>query len=130
MAIASPYEQYRTASILTCSPLERVILLYKKSIELIDKAIEEFDSENFIEFSKDINKSCKIIEYLLSTLDMEKGEEIAKNLADIYDFSLYTLTTSNIGKDKDGLIRIRRILVGLLEAWEAIREYEQERTNG
>lgn len=130
MAIASPYEQYRTASILTCSPLERVILLYKKSIELIDKAIEEFDSKNFIEFSKDINKSCKIIEYLLSTLDMEKGEEIAKNLADIYDFSLYTLTTSNIGKDKDGLIRVRRILVGLLEAWEAIREYEQERTNG
>lgn len=130
MAIASPYEQYRTASILTCSPVERVVLLYKKSIELIDKAIEEFDSENFIEFSKDINKSCKIIEYLLSVLDIEKGGEIAKNLADIYDFSLYTLTASNTGKDKDGLIRVRGILAGLLEAWEAIREYEQERTNG
>ncbi|MCX7796019.1 MAG: flagellar export chaperone FliS [bacterium] len=130
MAIASPYEQYKTTTILTCSPVERVILLYKRSIELLDKSIEEFDAENFLEFSENIKKACKIIEYLLSVLDMEKGGEIAKNLSDIYDFSLFTLTASNTGKNKDGVLRVRHILVGLLEAWEAIREYEQNRVNG
>lgn len=130
MAIANPYEQYKTASILTCSPLERVILLYKKSIELLDKSIEEFDAGNLFEFGENVKKACKIIEYLLSVLDMEKGKEISRNLLDIYDFSLFTLTTSNLSNDKEGVRRVRHILAGLLEAWEAIREYEQERTNG
>ncbi|MBC7319366.1 flagellar export chaperone FliS [bacterium] len=130
MAIASPYEQYKATSILTCSPLERVILLYKKSIELLDKSIEEFDAGNLFEFGENIKKACKIIEYLLSVLDMEKGGEIAKNLSDIYDFSLLTLTASNTGNDKEGVRRVRHILKGLLEAWEAIKEYEQERTAG
>lgn len=129
MAIANPYEQYRTASILTASPLDRVILLYKKSIELIDNALEKFESEDFLGYSEDLKKACKIIEYLLSVLDMEKGKEIAQNLAEIYDYCLFTLTVSNANKDKESVIRVRRILVGLLEAWEEIRKYEQERVD-
>lgn len=129
MAIANPYEQYKTASILTASPLDRVILLYKKSIELIDNALEKFESEDFLGYSEDLKKACKIIEYLLSVLDMEKGKEIAQNLAEIYDYCLFTLTVSNANKDKESVIRVRRILVGLLEAWEEIREYEQERVD-
>lgn len=129
MAIANPYEQYKTASILTASPLDRVILLYKKSIELIDNALEKFESEDFLGYSEDLKKACKIIEYLLSVLDMEKGKEIAQNLAEIYDYCLFTLTVSNANKDKESVIRVRRILVGLLEAWEEIRKYEQERVD-
>lgn len=129
MAIANPYEQYKTASILTASPLDRVILLYKKSIELIDNALEKFESEDFLGYSEDLKKACKIIEYLLSVLDMEKGKEIAQNLAEIYDYCLFTLTVSNANKDKESVTMVRRILVGLLEAWEEIRKYEQERVD-
>jgi len=124
MAIANPYEQYKTASVLTSSQGELIVLLYKRSIALLDKAIEDIESSNFVGSSESISKACKIIEYLLSTLNMEKGGIIAENLSKLYDFCLYTLTLSNASNDKEGIIRVRHILAGLLEAWEEIKYYE------
>lgn len=124
MAIANPYEQYKTASVLTSSQGELIVLLYKRSIALLDKAIEDIESSNFVGSSESISKACKIIEYLLSTLNIEKGGIIAENLSKLYDFCLYTLTVSNASKDKEGIIKVKHILAGLLEAWEEIKDYE------
>lgn len=124
MAIANPYEQYKTASVLTSSQGELIVLLYKRSIALLDKAIGDIESSNFVGSSESISKACKIIEYLLSTLNIEKGGIIAENLSKLYDFCLYTLTLSNASNDKEGIIRVKHILAGLLEAWEEIKDYE------
>ncbi|MGC8971938.1 MAG: flagellar export chaperone FliS [bacterium] len=124
MAIASPYNQYEMTKVLTSSQGELIVLLYKRSIALLDKAIEDIEASNFLGSSESIGKVCKIVEYLLSTLDMEKGGIIAENLSKLYDFCLYTLTVSNGSNDKEGIIRVKGILAGLLEAWEEIKDYE------
>jgi flagellar protein FliS len=123
MAIVSPYEQYEMTKILSSSPLERVILLYRRSIGLLERSIEALDSNDLIGFSENIGKACKIIEYLLSVLDTERGGIVAENLAKLYDFSLFTLTSSNISKDREGILRVKNILTGLLESWEEIKRY-------
>lgn len=122
MAIASPYNQYETVKVLTGSPLEHIILLYRRSITLLDEALENLDNNEDILFTENIKKAYTIIEYLLSILDMENGGEIAKNLAQLYDYSLFTLTKSNIGKDRTGIEDVKGILSGLLDAWESIRK--------
>ncbi len=122
MAIASPYNQYETVKVLTGSPLEHVILLYRRSINLLDEALEHLDNNEDLLFTENVKKTYTIIEYLLSILDMENGGEIARNLAQLYDYSLFTLTKSNIGKDRAGIEDVKEILSGLLGAWESIRK--------
>lgn len=124
MAIVSPYEQYEMTKVLSSSPLERVILLYRRSIALLDRSIDALDSDDLIAFSENIGKTCKIIEYLLSVLDIERGGIVAENLAKLYDYSLFTLTTSNINRDREGILAVKNILTGLLEAWEEIKKDE------
>ncbi len=124
MAIVSPYEQYEMTKVLSSSPLERVILLYRRSIALLDRSIDALDSDDLIAFSENISKTCKIIEYLLSVLDTERGGIVAENLAKLYDYSLFTLTTSNINRDREGILAVKNILTGLLEAWEEIKKDE------
>lgn len=124
MAIVSPYEQYEMTKVLSSSPLERVILLYRRSIALLDRSIDALDSDDLIAFSENIGKTCKIIEYLLSVLDIERGGIVAENLAKLYDYSLFTLTSSNINRDREGILAVKNILTGLLEAWEEIKKDE------
>jgi len=124
MAIVSPYEQYEMTKVLSSSPLERVILLYRRSIALLDRSIDALDSNDLIAFSENIGKTCKIIEYLLSVLDIERGGIVAENLAKLYDYSLFTLTSSNINRDREGILAVKNILTGLLEAWEEIKKDE------
>ena len=124
MAIVSPYEQYEMTKVLSSSPLERVILLYRRSIALLDRSIDALDSDDLIAFSENIGKTCKIIEYLLSVLDTERGGIVAENLTKLYDYSLFTLTSSNINRDREGILAVKNILTGLLEAWEEIKKDE------
>lgn len=121
MAVISPYNQYEVTKVLTSSPLEQVILLYKKSINLLEGALENFDEDELL-FSENIGKACRIIEYLLSVLNLEGGGVIAENLAKLYQYSILTLTTSNINRDRDGIEEVKGILTGLLEGWEGIRK--------
>jgi flagellar protein FliS len=124
MAVVSPYQQYEMTKILTSTPMERVILLYRKSIKLLEEAIEGIKNDDTIIFSEDITKVCKIIEYLLSVLDIEQGKEIAENLAKLYEYFLYTLTISNTSKDILGVETVKKLLEGLLSGWEKVKEIE------
>lgn len=122
MAIASPYNQYETVKVLSGSPLEHVILLYIRSINLLDEALDHLDNNKDLLFTENVKKVYRITEYLLSILDIENGGDIAKNLFQLYDYSLFTLTKSNIGKDRAGIEDVKGILSGLLDAWESIRK--------
>ncbi|MGB9681900.1 MAG: flagellar export chaperone FliS [bacterium] len=124
MAIVSPYQQYETTKILTSTPLDRIILLYRKSIRLLEEAVEGIKDNDVLLFSEDISKACKIIEYLLSVLDMENGKEISENLSRLYDYFIYTLTVSNMSRDVTGVERVKNLLEGLLSGWEKVKELE------
>jgi|YelNatPaOPRAMG01_1025707.scaffolds.fasta_scaffold00190_43 flagellar biosynthetic protein FliS len=124
MAIVSPYQQYETTKVLTSTPVERVILLYRRSIRLLEEAIDGIKNNDVLTFSEDISKVCKIIEYLLSVLDMENGKEISENLSKLYDYFIYTLTTSNASRDITGVEGVKTLLEGLLSGWEKVKEIE------
>lgn len=122
MAIASPYNQYENVKVLTGSSLEHIILLYRRSIALLDEATEYLEREEDLLFGENIKRVYKIVEYLSSILDRENGGEIAENLYKIYDFIMFTLTKSNLSKDRTGIEDVKTLLYGLLEAWEHIRK--------
>ncbi|MGB4457476.1 MAG: flagellar export chaperone FliS, partial [Defluviitoga tunisiensis] len=77
---------YFENSVKTASPTKLVELLYKNSIERIDKAIKAIDNNNLIEANNEIIRVEDIILELNVSLNIEKGGEVAKNLRLLYNY--------------------------------------------
>jgi flagellar protein FliS len=57
---------------------------------------------------------------LIPALDFEKGGEIAKNLASLYDWSIRHLLKARINKDPAMVNEVREVLMPIYEAWQGV----------
>ncbi|BCV66046.1 flagellar protein FliS [Shewanella carassii] len=67
-----------------------------------------------------ISKAVGIITGLSSSLNMDAGGEIAKNLNSLYDFMLRRISEANLNNDVQALDDVAVILRDIKEAWDAI----------
>ena len=68
-----------------------------------------------------INRAVRILsEGLLSTLDFEKGGELATNLKNVYDACLLRLTQANFYNDDAALAEVARMIKPVADAWKEI----------
>ncbi|MBZ0156298.1 MAG: flagellar export chaperone FliS [Alphaproteobacteria bacterium] len=111
--------QYRENNIASASPEETVLMLYNGAIKFLRDALGEVgrNTENKIIL---IDKSLKIIEYLQSCLNMEKGGEIAHNLNDLYDYIMVQITRANFKNDATMINEVIRLLLPIRDAWAEI----------
>ncbi|MGC8778027.1 MAG: flagellar export chaperone FliS [Candidatus Caldatribacteriaceae bacterium] len=119
-AYASAVRFYQHNDIDTASPVHLVVLLYDGAIRffrLSAKAQAEGKKDQARDY---LLRAEKIILELLCTLNLEKGGEIAQNLADLYRFIIGrcgTLNDENYGKVIEENCRL---LAGLRESWAQI----------
>jgi len=95
-------------------------MLYEGAIRFLKEAIKEIAKENITAKVRLLEKVEKIIEYLLSCLDMEKGREIASNLQGLYSYMLVRLTEANLYNDVEKLEEIVKLLDTVREGWASI----------
>ena len=69
-----------------------------------------------------IGSAISIIEGLKSSLDRDKGGEIAQNLEDLYIYMERRLIEANRGNDTSLLDEVSDLLKQIKEAWEAIAD--------
>lgn len=112
--------QYREIHLASSSPEETVLMLYEGAIKFLKEAVREIARENITAKVRLVDKVEKIIEYLLSCLDMEKGREIAGNLQGLYSYMLVRLTEANLYNDVAKLEEIAKLLDTLREGWASI----------
>lgn len=111
--------QYRENTIVSATPEETVLMLYNGAIEFLRGALKEVGRSTDKKIVL-IDKSLKIIEYLQSCLDREKGGEIARNLNDLYDYMMVQITRANFGNDATKINEVIRLLLPLRDAWAEI----------
>ena len=111
---------YFENSVKTASPTKLVELLYKNSIERIDKAIKAIDNNNLIEANNEIIRVEDIILELNVSLNIEKGGEVAKNLRLLYNYIYEQLVQANLKKDIDILSEVKSLIKELYETWKEI----------
>lgn len=75
-------------------------------------------------------RAILIIEELISSLNMEKGGEISKNLLSLYMYSKRRLTDSNRAKDPAGIEEAIIIMNELREAWRGALSQENQKNSG
>lgn len=114
------YKTYQRVNVQTSDPTKIIVMLYEGAIKNLYQAIGHFEAKRNKEGSGRVNKTLDIVHYLSSTLDFEKGGEIAQNLSKLYDYVRDTLALANINADPAGIRDSIKVLHELLEGWQAI----------
>jgi flagellar protein FliS len=97
-------------------------MLYDGAIRFIDAgkiAMAKKDLENQ---NTNLQKAQKVINELITCLDMQRGGEIATNLFSIYNFVNNQLIEANINDREDLLDGAKSLLINLREAWITIKD--------
>ncbi len=71
----------------------------------------------------------KIIEYLQSCLDNEKGGEIALNLNSLYDYIFIRLTEANLRNDTAKMREVVDLLNNIRDGWNSISDKNSANNN-
>jgi flagellar protein FliS len=76
------------------------------------------------ERAREITKACAIVSELAVVLDHERGGEISRRLALLYDYIQRRLITANLEQSDEPLAEVIGLLVTLSEAWDSVRTLE------
>ena len=100
------------------TPHGRIKFLYETILTSLEKLYDRHPKTDFVGFGKCINA----LKILSASLDMEKGEDLAKNLEDLYVYCSNNLKEYLEDKNEKKILEVRNIISGLLEAWEEIQK--------
>ncbi|HXA52843.1 MAG TPA: flagellar export chaperone FliS [Candidatus Acidoferrum sp.] len=115
------HDAYLESRVFSAGPIELVNLLYQACIQSVRDARHFLAKGDIAERSRSINKACEVVMELNSSLDRERGGEIAQRLALLYDYMLGRLLDANIQQSDAPLAEVLSLLATLGEAWEGVR---------
>lgn len=99
-----------------------VLMLYDGALRFMARAQEAFERQDKQEINNMLLKTQAIITELLTSLDKERGGEIAINLERLYIFFLEKLSDSNVNKNPKSLAEIKPLIQDLRDTWaEAVK---------
>ncbi len=120
---------YKKTSVETASKEQILLMLYQAAIKNCKKAIEAIEQKNLAKKGEYIGKMQDIVVELSNSLDFEVGGDVAKELASLYDYILYSSTQANIKIDKTHLEGCLKVLNTLYDGWtEAIKNLKTQNT--
>ncbi|MCL2519557.1 MAG: flagellar export chaperone FliS [Spirochaetaceae bacterium] len=121
---AGAFNAYKETRVKTASQARLIVMLYDEMLKQIDLVIECCEQgvnvKDYEVINTAINKAQSIIGELMSSLDFEKGGDIAPNLFHIYQYFNVELTEANLAKKVGNLVDVRQMVNDLREAWNAI----------
>ncbi len=118
---------YKQTSVKTASKEQILLMLYQAAIKNCKKAIQAIDDKEIARKGEYIGKLQDIVVELSNSLDFEIGGDVAKELASLYDYIIYSSTQANIKIDKEPLNGCLNVLNTLYEGWsEAIKSLKKQ----
>ena len=121
----SQTKSYKKLQVDTASPLGLVILLYDRAIALLTKAKDEIAEKQYEAKGHSLDKATDIIHELLTTLDKDKGGEIAVSLANLYNYVLREIADANSKLNAKSLDNAIKVLSELRESWDSIKDNKE-----
>ena len=118
--------EYRKTSVTTASPLQLVVMLYDGAIRFIEAAKHAMQQKDYYEQNENLIKAQNILLELISSLNMEKGKDIAEHLYSIYYFIYESLIEINLNSNYMLLERCQKMLSDLRESWSEIERQQRE----
>lgn len=114
------HDAYLETRVLTADPLELVNLLYEACTQAVREARVHLAEGRIAERSRQINRACQIVIELTTSLDHERGGELAGRLALLYDYMQRRLLEANMHQTDAPLADVLGLLSTLSEAWSGV----------
>lgn len=109
---------YQMSSVATAGPAQLTLMLYDRALVGLARAQQADGPQRVEVVNSELTRVQDIVTELLVTLDRERGGDIARNLAALYDYCLDRLIRANVRKDLGLLDEVRAVLTPLRDAWE------------
>ncbi|MBE0569815.1 MAG: flagellar export chaperone FliS [Deltaproteobacteria bacterium] len=119
------FDAYRKATVDTSDNVRLVSLLFDGAVNFLKVARGKMEQRDIAGKGIYIGKATAIVGELSSSLNMEEGGEIARNLRRLYDFVLDRLLKANLKNDLASLNEAERVLEMLRSGWKEM-EMEQQ----
>ena len=98
-----------------------ILKLFDSLINAMNNFVECSKTNEKMEFrSEQFSRALSILYALQSSLDFEKGGEIANNLFTLYEFTRQKLIEDFRKKTVTGTVKASELLTGIREAWVQI----------
>ncbi|MDR1241619.1 MAG: flagellar export chaperone FliS [Deltaproteobacteria bacterium] len=112
---------YLQTNVSTTSPGELVILLYDGAVKFLNRAKKFIAERDYARKGIAISKAMDIINELSSTLNRDKGGELAENLYKLYFWCNTRLAMANLKLDAEIVDSVIKVLSGLRSAYAQIQ---------
>jgi flagellar protein FliS len=114
------HDRYLETAVETASPARLIVMLYDGAIRFINEAAHAMRQRDYEAQNAKLQRAQTLLAELSSSLDFDKGGEIAENLFRLYTYMYNQLVEANINDNLDRLQHVVQLLSELREAWDAI----------
>ena len=123
IARAAAYDELASKSIVMGASSHGLVALLFQEFDSSLQAAEFYaDQDDVASMREKIGKASKILGGLQGSIDVEKGGEIAVNLAELYRFCIRELLNANINADKKIITSVRNLIAPIQQAWNDMPE--------
>lgn len=113
-------------SVMGASPHQLIVLLFDALQQALAAAHGAMLRKDIPTKGKHIVHAVRLLEEgLKAGLDMERGDEIARNLRTLYDYCTQRLTHANLHNDPAAIEEVQRLIAPVADAWRQIGQQPQ-----
>jgi len=114
------HDTYLEERVLSADPVELVCMVYQGAIDAVEDARRYLGTGQVAARSRAISKACDCILELRGSLDKERGGDLSRRLAEIYDYVVRRLMEANLDASDALLAEVHGLLSTLAEAWREV----------
>lgn len=116
----NPYAQNLEQEVMSADPVRLVLLLLRGARQATEEARQALRRGEIHPRAAAVSKAVERVAELCRSLDHEKGGEVARNLAALYDYMIHRLNEANMTQTEAPLAEVSGLLVPLIEAWSEL----------
>jgi flagellar secretion chaperone FliS len=120
---------YLESKVLSADPVELIQMLYQSALDSVGEARTHLAKGDIAQRSAAISKVARILLELTASLNHEAGQEISRNLAELYQYMQLRLLDANLKQSDEPLAETQQLLTTLLGAWEGVRRQAGPQVN-
>jgi flagellar protein FliS len=115
------HDTYLEERILSADPAELIQMLYQAALTAVADARRHLAERQILPRARSISKACNVLVELNTSLDFERGGEIAVRLSQLYGYMHRRLVAANLRQNDELLAEVSGLLSTLMEGWDAVK---------
>lgn len=125
MSSQSVHQAYKNNSVSTASPGELMLMLYNGCLKFLGKAKVSITEKNIQEKNVNLQKTQKIIQELMVTLDM--NIEISHSMMQMYEYMNHRLIEANMKNDVAIIEEIEGYIIDFRDTWKQVIQINRQK---